>query len=131
MMNDGICTTRLQPEAATVEHLRQLVRSDRARGARSGAVFIEELIEGELVVLARRAMGGGRRTAMASNAAARSRPSAWQPDANADGRIRANRDRRAAAARSAGRRHDGMEEPGVARLPAPHACGRGADRGRL
>ena len=135
MISDSICTTRLQPEAADGRtSFRQLVRSDRARGARSGAVFHRRADRGRACSRAGApalwAAGEGRRWHRERRR--RGRPSAWQPDANADGHVRAARDRRAAgAARSAGRRHDGMEEPGVARLPAPHACGRGADRGCL
>jgi putative transposase len=61
MISDSICTTRLQPEAATVEHLfdswfdpiESAVR-DRVRS------FIEELIEGELAAVLARPRYGRR-----------------------------------------------------------------------
>ena len=83
MISDSICTTRLQPEAATDEHffdswfdpIERAVR-DRVRS------FIEELIEGELAaVLARPRYG--RRTAMASRT-----PPASPATATAAGRER-------------------------------------------
>ena len=63
MINDSICTTRLQPEAATDEHffdswfdpIERAVR-DRVRS------FIEELIEGELAAVLARPRYGRRAT---------------------------------------------------------------------
>ena len=92
--------------------------------------FIEQLIRNELdAVLARPVMaarrGGGRR-------GRRRRPSAWKPVAVAHGHVWPDRDRSAAGPLAdRQRRHDGVEERGVARLSAPDPGGRCIDCGLL